>query len=491
MDLPLSTFGFKTTPALTGGDVFLLPQQVRMTINSQPVDAATFFSVGNSTFGATPSQLGGFPGTSLQGVSAAIPGSAVRLIGCTDRLRSINFSIASSSSAGDQVVLFARNAAGAPLSTLATFLVEPNGVRLVGISVDARLFRASRMATGSEVTQGQLVSLSNAAGTAGSRTDLLTLRLNEANDSPLATCTKLGLDILRGNAIGKTSFVFTDLTVLRMEQEGDRDRTNTGLVAGLDGGYPTSAPCLAGCQPCPVGNLAVASSASFNSVSIAPDSLASIFGIGLASTTQSTGQVPLPTMLGGTTVRIRDSAGVEHLAQLLFVSPGQINYVVPAATALGLAMVLVTDGEGNVSTGSVLISSIAPGLFSANADGQGVAAAYIVRVRNGIQTIEDAVRYDAVLAKFVPVPISLGPVGDQVFLILFGTGFRRFQSLSDISVKIGGASMFVSGAAAQGSFVGLDQINVLLSRSLIGSGLVNVELSVAGLGSNVVTIQTN
>jgi len=39
--------------------------------------------------------------------------------------------------------------------------------------------------------------------------------------------------------------------------------------------------------------------------------------------------VPLPTTLAGTTVRVRDSAGVERLGPLFFVSAGQINYQLP------------------------------------------------------------------------------------------------------------------------------------------------------------------
>lgn len=462
-----------------------------MTLSSQPVEAATFFSVNTSTFGGGSSQLGGFPGANLQGVSAAIPGSAVRMVGCTDRLRSANFVIASAlNSIGDQVGVFVRNSDGSGFRSLATFLVEVGGVRLVGLSGEVTLYRGNRLANGSgQVTQGSFIPMSNAAGSAGVRTDLLTVRFSDAPDSVLASCMQLGLDIIRSNGVGRTAVVFTDLTVLRTEQEGDRLLTGTGLIGGLDGGYPTRAPCSSVCQPCPVGSLAVASAASYSAVSVAPDSISAIFGSSLATTTQAANQLPIPTSLGGTTVKVKDANGDERMAQIFFVSPNQINYLVPAETAYGLATVTVNDGDGHTSTGAVLITPIAPGLFSANSDGQGVAAAYVVRVKpDGTQIIESVIRYDNALGRFVPLSLNFGPQGDNLFLILYGTGLRRYQDVGPVSVKVGGLPMVVSSAGAQGTFLGLDQINVLLSRNLIGSGQINIELTVAGQISNVVTI---
>jgi uncharacterized protein (TIGR03437 family) len=43
-------------------------------------------------------------------------------------------------------------------------------------------------------------------------------------------------------------------------------------------------------------------------------------------------------------------------------------------------------------------------------------------------------------------------------------------------------------AGPQGGFAGLDQVNVLLPRSLTGSGLVNVQLFVDGMAANPVEV---
>jgi uncharacterized protein (TIGR03437 family) len=56
-------------------------------------------------------------------------------------------------------------------------------------------------------------------------------------------------------------------------------------------------------------------------------------------------------------------------------------------------------------------------------------------------------------------PIDLGPEVDQLYLVLFGTGFRRRSALSAVSVKIGGVDVTINYAGPQLQLVGLDQIN--------------------------------
>ncbi len=91
----------------------------------------------------------------------------------------------------------------------------------------------------------------------------------------------------------------------------------------------------------------------------------------------------------------------------------------------------------------------------------------------GAESFEPVAQFDQAQNRFVPVPIDLGPETDQVFLILYGTGFRFRSALSSASVKIGGAEMEVLYAAEAPGFIGLDQSNVRLSRSLIGRGEVD------------------
>jgi uncharacterized protein (TIGR03437 family) len=232
------------------------------------------------------------------------------------------------------------------------------------------------------------------------------------------------------------------------------------------------------------------SAASFASAPVAPESIVAAFGTDLATATLAADVTPLPTELAATTVRIRDSAGMEVLAPLFFVSNAQVNYLIPGGAATGAATVNVTAGDGFVSSGTIQIAPVAPGLFAANANGKGPAAAVALRMKaDGTQVYEPVVQFDAVQQRFVSVPIDLGPATEQVYLILFGTGLRFRSSLMSVTATLGGTSMLVPFAGPQGDFVGLDQVNVgPLPRSLAGRGEVDVALTVDGEVANIVKI---
>jgi uncharacterized protein (TIGR03437 family) len=91
---------------------------------------------------------------------------------------------------------------------------------------------------------------------------------------------------------------------------------------------------------------------------IAPGSLASVFGSGLATDTSQAGSFPLPTNLGGTTLSV---GGI--LAPLLYASPTQINFQVPASTPAGSAKVVVNGPGGASASFSVTVTAQAPSIF--------------------------------------------------------------------------------------------------------------------------------
>ncbi len=231
------------------------------------------------------------------------------------------------------------------------------------------------------------------------------------------------------------------------------------------------------------------SAASYAGDALAVESIVSAFGSNLATTTQGATALPLPSVLGGTRVKVLDSAGAERQAPLYFVSPTQVNYQVPPGTALGPATIKIITADGVTYAGSVEIVSVAPGLFSADGTGQGLAAANILRVRaDGSQSYEPVARLDPVQNRIVAVPIDLGPEGDQVYLLLYGTGVRKRSSVAGVGVSIGGTDGTVSYAGPQAEFPGLDQVNALLPRSLRGRGEVQVVLTVDGKAANPVRV---
>jgi uncharacterized protein (TIGR03437 family) len=152
--------------------------------------------------------------------------------------------------------------------------------------------------------------------------------------------------------------------------------------------------------------------------------------------------------------------------------------------------VTITSAGGKVATGAIEIAAVAPGLFTADSSGRGIAAAIALRARaDGSQQFEPVAQFDAAQGRLSAVPIDLGEAGDQVFLLLFGAGLRHRSAIEAVSVTIGGVEAPVIYAGAQGGFAGLDQVNVRVPRELAGRGEVDVVMIVDGRAANVVRVR--
>jgi len=219
---------------------------------------------------------------------------------------------------------------------------------------------------------------------------------------------------------------------------------------------------------------------------VAPQSFVTLFGTGLSAETASSTSPFLPTELGGTRVAITDAAGGTHMAQLSYVSPSQVNLVLPASVPVGNARIAVTRSDTVSSNGTTQISDVAPALFSADATGSGVAAAVAVRVSSeGTQTVVPAYSC-SVGAGCTAIPMDLGTASDQLYLSLYGSGIRRRPA--DVRVTIGGVVAQVAYAGSQPTYPGLDQVNVLVPATLRGRGTVQVVLQQSGAAANIVQI---
>lgn len=233
------------------------------------------------------------------------------------------------------------------------------------------------------------------------------------------------------------------------------------------------------------------SAASYDaSAPVAPDSIASAFAPELALGTEVATTRPLPSELLGIRVSIVDSGGFARTAALFFVSQQQINFLVPAGTAPGLATVEVFRNNQLIARGTVMVQPVAPSLFSINATGQGVAAGVAVVDRaNGsrsTQTIYDPNQFPP---NIQPIPVDIGTPADQAVIVIYGTGIRGAGGAANVTVTIDGEEQIVTFAGDQIEFSGLDQINIVVSPSLAGRGVVNIRLTAGGLTSNAVTIR--
>ena len=229
--------------------------------------------------------------------------------------------------------------------------------------------------------------------------------------------------------------------------------------------------------------VASALAASFRPLTAA-DAIVSAFGADMAEKTEVATAVPLPVQLGQTTVKVTDQLGVQRNAQLFFVSPSQTNFLVPAGSAAGPGTVEVLRNGSRVSQGQLLIDPLAPGLFSANGSGQGIAAAIALTVKaDGAQegkAIADAAGR--------AVPVSLGAAGDRVFLSLYGTGMRKAGAGAS-TATVGGQAVSVAGPVPAPGFPGVDQVNLgPLPLSLARAGEVSIVLTVDGVRANEVTV---
>ena len=235
------------------------------------------------------------------------------------------------------------------------------------------------------------------------------------------------------------------------------------------------------------------SGANYEKVAVAPESIVAAFGSKLATTSMAatdvdpaTPQIDLPTNLAGTMVQVDGK-----FAGILYVSPTQVNFVIPVGTQPGTVPVKIISGDSTESNGTVTIASFSPAIFTFNGDGSGVVAADIVRVKaDGTQTHESLANFNPTTNRYITRPINFGPATDRIFLEIFLTGIRGVKDTNgdgnldeNVWVLIGGQSLKPSFVGRQGFFAGVDQINVELPRNLNGKGKLNLAIhAVSGNG---------
>ncbi|MEZ5395359.1 MAG: hypothetical protein R2724_21425 [Bryobacterales bacterium] len=171
---------------------------------------------------------------------------------------------------------------------------------------------------------------------------------------------------------------------------------------------------------------------------------------------------PLPTVLQGVRVTITDGALQTKDCPLFFVSPTQINFLLPDGLAEGpgfirlrAAAALGEEGAEQVlQEGTITIANVAQGLFF-QTDLEWLAG-FLVRVAaDGTQTRESI--YHAVNGEIVPRVLELSPGGDeseQFYLEGYGTGFRNVGGVDSVVVAVGNAT-------SQNGFTQFDRVPVL------------------------------
>ena len=200
-------------------------------------------------------------------------------------------------------------------------------------------------------------------------------------------------------------------------------------------------------------------------LNIAPDSLISIFGIGLASSTV-TSSFPWPTRLADVTLTANGKA-----LQLLYVGSTQINAYFPS-TVSGLVTLQLTNSLGQHSL-NVMATNASPALFSADSSGTGIAAA--VHAATGQPVTPD------------------DPATGGEYIELFGTGFGAthesggFEITSLVPVlRVADVQASVTFCGVPQGGVGLYQVNFIVPD--LPPGTHEMDLSMGSHTSNRVTL---
>lgn len=229
-----------------------------------------------------------------------------------------------------------------------------------------------------------------------------------------------------------------------------------------------------------------------NAASFAPSqllvagSIASLFGTGLAASTESASSTPLQTELGSTRVLVN---GIP--APLFYVSPTQINFQIPFELQ-GQAQANVTVSAANLASNAlrIALSTGAPGIFSVNQSGTGQGAILIgnsgmLAAQSGAFRNARPVQRGETISIFCT---GLGAVSNQPLTGSAPDSARLSSSTGAPRLTVGGAVANVTFAGLAPGFVGLYQVNAEVPvNAPIGSSVL-VQLNAEGILSNLVTI---
>jgi uncharacterized protein (TIGR03437 family) len=200
------------------------------------------------------------------------------------------------------------------------------------------------------------------------------------------------------------------------------------------------------------------------------------------SASESTRRPPLPIELNGVTVSINGAA-----AGLYFVSPGQINFVVPlglAPTAGTATYPVLINNNGATIRATIQIVIAQPDIFTlTNTFGSNRAS--VLNVTNPLS----AGSPEPFNVTTTYINSSGNTVTEPTILRIFLTGARRITDPTQVTVRIGTTDIVGTATAATTpvkisptDLPGTDQIDVTLPAALAGAGDVPVIITIVSGG---------
>jgi uncharacterized protein (TIGR03437 family) len=190
--------------------------------------------------------------------------------------------------------------------------------------------------------------------------------------------------------------------------------------------------------PPAISLIAPAAGLSPGSLSVASDSLISLYGAGLAASTAQPSGYPWPFALSDAALMIAGQP-----ARLTFASSGQINALVPAGLQPGLYVLTLTNGRGR-HTINLMIEQAVPAVFTLSNN----AAAAVHAATGQVVSVSN--------------PAAVGE-----YVSLYATGLGPTAIQSGLNVAIATPSVFIDSVQAAVTYAGrspqysgLDQINI-------------------------------
>ncbi len=215
------------------------------------------------------------------------------------------------------------------------------------------------------------------------------------------------------------------------------------------------------------GTLAILNGASFghepsSTKAVAPDSIALARGSALANATEQSRRLSdgtFPLTLGGTTVTVNGRP-----AEILFVSPAEVDFHLPPQTETGTADIIIRNSDGFESRGTIPTLPAAPGIFTFSGDGLG----------EGVILNADTLTRG-----------PFDPSNGDLRLIVFATGVLHG---SQISVTAGGRALMAGPVVSLPEMPGMDEIHVLVPNDLRGAGTIDLVVRADARDSNSVAV---
>jgi uncharacterized protein (TIGR03437 family) len=219
-----------------------------------------------------------------------------------------------------------------------------------------------------------------------------------------------------------------------------------------------------------------------------------LYGAGLATTTQIAHSAALPTSLAGSQLVVND----QILAPLYYVSSGQINLVFPQHTPLGSQRIAarVADTGELLAGGTVSVAAYSPGFFTHDQTGTGQAAA--LNQDNSLNGPNHPAARGSIVQLFgtgqgpVVNPVADGQPApnapDKTVAVPTSDGPTCLGKQPSVCVAVGSTFADIQYSGLAPGLVGVWQVNIKIpSDSLTGNVPVRAVIGGANL-SNIVTL---